>query len=83
MIIFRYIGTIMAMILVLPFVLLMTPFIVIIKTVVTIWQPYFFKRDSQRFDEYYQECLRKGIYIDFPPKYGTFLGIGPWGKQDG
>lgn len=53
------------------------PFYVIIKTIATIFQPYFYKKQSEKWNKYYQECLKKGMYVDYPPSYGTFCGIGP------
>ena len=76
---------------ILPLYTIALPFVVIIKTIVTIWQPYFYKvslrdyeKENDKWNEHYRECLQKGIYIDFPPRqpeYGTFLGIAPWGKK--
>jgi|GEM_PF-6012652 hypothetical protein len=58
------------------------PFYVIIKTIATIFQPYFYKKQSEEWNKYYQECLKEGIYVDYPPSYGTFCGVGPWFKKD-
>lgn len=76
---------------ILPLYSIALPFVVIIKTIVTIWQPYFYKvslrdyeEEDDKWNEHYQECLQKGIHVDFPPRrpeYGTFLGIAPWGKK--
>lgn len=75
---------------ILPIYILALPFVVIIKTIFTIWQPYFYKvshrdyeEEDDRWNERYQECLQKSIYIDYltrRPKYGTFLGIASWGQ---
>ena len=62
----------------LPFKLILSPFWIIIKTIVTIWQPYFYKKGIERWDKKSQKYRRKGILIDYPPRYGTLLGIGPW-----
>ena len=69
----------------------MLPFIIIIKTVVTIWQPCFYKSSLNYYEERRKEWnhiaseyCKKGIHIDYPPtkpKYGSFLGIGPWYKK--
>ena len=69
----------------------MLPFIIIIKTVVTIWQPYFYKSSLKYYEKRRKEwnhtaseCFKKGILIDYPPtkpEYGSFLGIGPWNKK--
>ena len=76
---------------ILPLYIIALPFVVIIKTIVTIWQPYFYKvslrdyeEEDDKWNEHYQECLQKDIHVDFPPRrpeYGTFLGIAPWGKK--
>lgn len=65
-----------------PFWILFGPFYIIIKTIVTIWQPYFHKKQSEKWNKLYQEYRMKGIYIDYPPSCGTFLGVGPWFKRD-
>lgn len=61
------------------------PIYVLIKTIVTIWQPYF-KR--QCYLEWHKEVNRiakkmgkKYIYADYPPTVGTFCGIGPWNRK--
>lgn len=74
---FAVIFTIIAI----PFWILFGPFYIILKTIATIWQPYFFKKQSEEWNKYYQECLKKGIHIDYPPSYGTFLGVEPWFKK--
>lgn len=71
--------------------IVMLPFIIIIKTMVTIWQPYFYKSSLKYYEERREEWnhiaseyFKKGIYIDYPPtkpEYGSFLGIGPWRKK--
>ena len=71
--------------------IVMLPFIIIIKTIVTIWQPYFYKSSLKYYEERRKEwnhiaseCAKKGIYIDYPPtkpEYGSFWGIGPWNKK--
>lgn len=75
---FAIIFTIIAI----PFWILYGPFCIIIKTIATIGQPYFYKKQSEKWNKHYQECLKKGIWIDYPPSYGTFLGEGPWFKKD-
>lgn len=75
-------AAILLTILALPFWIIFGPFYIILKTIATIWQPYFYKKQSEKWDKYYQECLKKGIYVDYPPTYGTFLGVGPWFKKD-
>lgn len=57
------------------------PFYLIIRTIVTIWQPYFYKRQHDSWNEAYQEALRNGVYIDYPPTEGTLFGIGPWNSK--
>lgn len=54
---------------------------VIVRTIVTIWQPYFYKKQSNDWNSIYQEYLRKGIYIDYPPRVGRLFGIPPWGYK--
>lgn len=62
----------------LPFWMIWGPIYVIIRTIVTIWQPYLYRIQSERWNELYQEQIRKGIFIDYPPAQGTIFGIGPW-----
>lgn len=75
---FAVIFTIIAI----PFWILFGPIYIILKTIATVWQTYLFKKQSGKWDKEYQECLKKGIYIDYPPSYGTFLGVAPWFKKD-
>lgn len=65
-----------------PFWILFGPIYIILKTIATIWQPYFYKKQSEKWDRQYQECQEKGIWIDYPPSYGTFLGVKPWSAKD-
>lgn len=65
-----------------PLWIIFSPFYLIIKLIVTIWQPYFYRKDLEKFNIEYQEALLQGIHIDFPPSVGKLFGIGPWGKQD-
>ena len=65
---------------------------IITKTIVTIFQPHFYnlamkkyQKKADAFNKAYIEYRKKGIFIDFPPDrptYGTYRGIGPWGKKD-
>ena len=90
-IIYKALDKIIDIFIILPLYIIALPFVVIIKTIVTIWQPYFYKvslrdyeEEDDKWNEQYQEYLQKGIYVDFPPRrpeYGTFLGIAPWGKK--
>lgn len=64
------------------FWIIFLPFYLIIKLIVTIWQPYFFRKDSEKFNKAYLEARSKGIYIDYPPSVGKLFGIGPWGKKE-
>lgn len=64
-----------------PFWVIWLPFYLILKVIVSIWQPYFYRKQSEVWNKHYQECLRKGIYIDYPPREGTLLGIRPWGSK--
>lgn len=58
------------------------PFYLILKTIVTIWQPYFYRKQKAAWNKYYQDCLRKGIFVDYPPREGTLFGvIRPWGSK--
>jgi hypothetical protein len=76
---FGMIGGLTLFILVaIPFWVIWLPFYIILKVIVSIWQPYFYRKQSEAWNKYYQECLRKGIYIDYPPREGTLLGIRPW-----
>ena len=77
-----YLYIILFIILALPFWIIFLPFYLIIKTIVTIWQPYFYKKDSEQFNEAYQKALSKGIHIDYPPSVGKLFGIGSWGMKD-
>lgn len=76
---FAIIFTIIAI----PFWILYGPFYIIIKTIATIGQPYFYKKELKKWHKHYQG-LKNGIYVDYPPppSYGTFLGVGPWFKKD-
>ncbi len=65
-----------------PFWIIFSPFYIILKTIATALQPYLFKIQRKTWNKRYQECLKKGIHIDYPPSYGTFLGIAPWGKKE-
>lgn len=69
------------MLIVFPIGLLFLSICIILKKIATIWQPYFYKKQSKEWNKHYQECLKKGIYIDYPPSYGTFLGVEPWFKK--
>lgn len=75
-------GVIIFIIIAIPFWILFSPFYIILKTIATILQPYLLKKQSEKWDKEYQECLKKGVYIDYPPSYGTFLGVTPWFKKD-
>lgn len=70
--------TIIASPLWIPFWILWGPIYLIFKTIVTIWQPYFFKKQSIKWDKLYQENRKQDIFIDYPPTEGKLLGIGPW-----
>lgn len=75
---FAIIFTIIAI----PFWILYGPFCIIIKTIATIGQPYFYRKELKKWYKDNQEYIKKGIYVDEPPSYGTFLGVGPWFKKD-
>lgn len=68
---FIVIGAIIAI----PLYILLLP---IIKTIVTIMEPYLYRKQTEKFDKVYQEYRKKDIYIDFPPEHGTLWEIGPW-----
>ena len=90
-IIYQSLDKIIDIFIILTLYIICLPFVVVIKTIVTIWQPYFYKvslrdyeKEDDKWNEHYRECLQKGIHVDFPPRrpeYGTFLGIAPWGKK--
>lgn len=66
-----------------PLWIIWGPFYVIIKTIVTIWQPYFYKKKLDKWEQACQESLKGDEVPDIedPPSYGTFWGIGPWFKK--
>lgn len=64
-----------------PLWILCLPFYLILKVIVTIWQPYFYRKQSEAWNKHYQDCRRKGIFIDFPPREGTLFGVRPWGSK--
>lgn len=63
---------------------LFLPLYVVIRTIVTIGQPLFYKIDSMRFNRYCKKMAKKGIhYINLhPPCYGTLMCIPPWNVKD-
>lgn len=65
-----------------PLWIIWGPFYVIIKTIVTIWQPYFYKKELDKWEQGCPEIEADELpdYED-PPSYGTFWGIGPWFKK--
>lgn len=71
-------GAILLTLIALPFWLIWGPFYIIIRTIVTIWQPILYKKQSAKWNKAYQENLEEGIHIDYPPTEGTIMGIGPW-----
>lgn len=71
---FALIFTIIAI----PFWVVYAPIYVIIKTLATVFQPYLYKKQRDEWNKMYQEYLKKGIHIDYPPTEGTLFGIGPW-----
>lgn len=75
-------GVIIFIIIAIPFWILFSPFYIILKTIATILQPYLLKKQSEKWNKEYQECRKKGVYIDYPPSYGTFFGVTPWFKKD-
>ncbi len=64
-----------------PFWIVLGPFYLILRTIVTIWQPYFYKKEQESWRKSCQEAARHGDYIDYPPTEGTLLGIGPWNSK--
>lgn len=64
-----------------PFWIVWVPFYLIIRTIVTIWQPYFYKKKQESWRKACQEAARSGEYIDYPPTMGTLFGIRPWGSD--
>lgn len=61
-----------------PLWLIFGPFYLLIKIIVTVFQPYILRVQKKQWNKYYNECLRKGIYIDYPPSVGKLFGIGPF-----
>lgn len=64
-----------------PFLITFAPVYLILRTIVTIWQPYFYKKEQENWRKACQEAARNGEYIDYPPAEGTLFGIRPWGSD--
>lgn len=80
--IFRIIIVSILMLIVFPIGLLFLPICIILKTIATIWQPYFYKKQSKECNKHYQEYRKKGICIDYLPSYGTFWECPLGSKKD-
>ncbi len=65
-----------------PFILLFLPFTLILKTIVTIGQPYFLNKSQNQWLEFHRKLTKKGGSVDYPPKVGTIFGVKPWGYSD-
>ncbi len=63
------------------FHLITFPFYLVIRTVVTVWQPYFYKRSRDKLTKHWIDELENGVDIDYPPRVGTLFGIPPWGYK--
>ena len=55
------------------FWVLFGPLILIYKLVETMLQPYLLRKQCKEWDEMYQECLKQGIHIDYPPTRGSLM----------
>ncbi len=58
------------------------PCTIIIKTIVTIWQPYFHNRSQKQWIKIHRRFIERGGYADYPPEVGTLFGITPWDYTD-
>lgn len=69
-----------------PFWVIFGPFILIYNLIEAILQPYLLKKQTKEWNEMYQECLKRGIYIDYPPTRGPLIELLPlkWliGEED-
>lgn len=70
-----------------PFGVIIIIFVIMCKTIATIFQPYLYNKDKHksyselRRERWLNNCVRNH-YIKYPPEYGTFLGMAPWGYDD-
>lgn len=56
-----------------PFWILFGPYVIIYKLVETILQPYLLRKQCEEWDERYQDSLKQGVLIDYPPKHGSLM----------
>ena len=77
----QIIGIFLFVLVAIPFWICYLPFYLVFKTVVTIWQPYFYRKQCKEWNRRYQEYLKKGIHIDSSPEVGRLFGIEPWGYK--
>ena len=66
---------VLLLILLLPILL---PIILLVKVIDKVFQPYLYKRATYNFNLLYQENLKKGIWIDYPPEYGKVSIMDLW-----
>lgn len=60
-----------------PFWIIMGPFILIYKLLEALLQPYLLKKQTEEWNKMYQEKLKQGIHIDYPPTKGSLIELLP------
>lgn len=58
-----------------PLWIILGPIFITYKLIESILQPCFLKKQKKEWDKMYQEYLKKGIYIDYPPTRGSLIGL--------
>lgn len=60
-----------------PIWIIIGPFFLICKLLEIILQPYLLRKAKKEFNEAYIENLKKGIWIDYPPTWGSLTVLLP------
>lgn len=55
------------------FWLLLGPIFLLYRLVEIVLQPYLLKKQTKEWNEMYQNCLKQGICIDYPPTRGSLI----------
>ena len=62
-------GLTLFILIAIPFWVIWLPFYIILKVIVSIWQPYFYRKQSEAWNKYYQECLRNCLKLELKKCY--------------
>ena len=57
---------------------ILLPIILLVKVIDIVIQPYLYKKATKNWNLLYQENLKKGICIDYPPEYGKVSIMDLW-----